>query len=117
MYSFFQKLIDQGFALVYIDDILLLAHKKTHMLDLTEQLHQICRSKNPEIAPEKLFHILLTFNFLGHEICNNIIEPISSKVDGIHKLKAPTSKTESMRFIGSMNFYSKFINKLLLTFL
>ena len=25
---FFQKLIDQGFALVYIDDILLLAHEK-----------------------------------------------------------------------------------------
>ena len=28
MYSFFQKLIDQGFAIVYIDDILLLAHTK-----------------------------------------------------------------------------------------
>ena len=26
---FFQKLTDQGFALVYIDDILLLAHTKT----------------------------------------------------------------------------------------
>ena len=28
MYSFFQKLIDQGFALVYIDDILLLGLTK-----------------------------------------------------------------------------------------
>ena len=28
MYSFFQKLIDQGFALVYKDDILLLALQK-----------------------------------------------------------------------------------------
>ena len=42
----FQELIDQGFALVYIDDILLLAHTKTahtktHMLDLIKQLHQI----------------------------------------------------------------------------
>ena len=62
MYSFFQKLIDQGFALVYIDDILLLAHTKTHMLDLIEQLHRICHSNNLKIAPEKSIYILLTAN-------------------------------------------------------
>ena len=112
MYSFFQKLIDQGFALVYIDDILLLAHTKPHMLTLIEQLHQICQTNNLKIAPEKSFYILLTVKFLGHEIGNNTIKPISSKVDALHKLKTPTSKTELMRFIGSMNFYSKFINKL-----
>ena len=89
MYSFFQKLIDQCFALVYIDDNLLHAH--THMLDLTEQLHQICHSNNLKIAPEKSFYILLTVKFLGHEIGHNTIKPISSKVDGIHKLKTPTS--------------------------
>ena len=112
MYSFFQKLIDQGFALVYIDDILLLAHTKPHMLTLIEQLHQICQTNNLKIAPEKSFYILLTVKFLGHEIGNNTIKPVSSKVDALHKLKTPTSKTELMRFIGSMNFYSKFINKL-----
>ena len=112
MYSFFQKLIDQGFALVYIDDILLLAHTKSNMLNLIEQLHQICQTNNLKIAPGKSFYILLTVKFLGHEIGNNTIKPISSKVDAIHQLKTPTSKTELMRFIGSMNFYSKFINKL-----
>ena len=30
----------------------------------------------------------------------------------MHKLKTSTSKTELMRFIGSMNFYTKFITKL-----
>ena len=112
LYSFFQKLIDQGFALVYIDDILLLAHTKPHMLNLIEQLHQICQTNNLKIAPEKSFYILLTVKFLGHEIGNNTIKPISSKIDAIHQIKTPTSKTELMRFIGSMNFYSKFINKL-----
>ena len=112
MYSFFQKLIDQGFALVYIDDILLLANSKSHMLNLIEQLHQICQINNLKTAPEKSYYILLTVKFLGHEIGNNTIKPISSKVDAIHQLKTPTSKTELMRFIGSRNFYSKFINKL-----
>ena len=66
------------------------------MLDLIEQLHQIRHSKNLEVAPEKSFYVLLTVKFLGHEIGNNAIKPISSKVDGIHKLKSPTSKTEMM---------------------
>ena len=62
------------------------------MLDLFEQLHQICYSNNLKIAPEKSLYILLTVKFLGHEIGNNTIKPISSKVDGIHKLKTPISK-------------------------
>ena len=112
MYSFFQKLSDQGFPLVYIDDILLLAHTKTHMLDLIEPLHQICSSNYLKIAPENSFCILLTVKILRHEIRINTVKPISSKVDGIHKVKTLTSKTELMRFLGSRNFYSKFINKL-----
>ena len=82
------------------------------MLDLIEQLHQICHSNNLKIAPEKSFYILLTVNSLGHEIGHNTIKPISSNVNGIHKLKTPTSKTELMRFIQSLISYSNFINKL-----
>ena len=33
-------------------------------------------------------------------------------MNGIHKLKTPSSKRELMRFIGSMNFFSKFIQNL-----
>ena len=112
MYSFFQELIDQGFALVYIDDILLLSHSKSHMLQLIEQLHQICTKQNLKIAPEKSFFMLLTVKFLGHEIGNQTIKPIYSKVDAIHNLKTPQNKRELMRFVGSMNFYSKFIHNL-----
>ena len=82
------------------------------MLHLFEQLHQICQTNILKIAPEKSFYILLTVKVLGHEIGNNTIKPISSKVDAIHQLKTPTSKTALLRFIGSMNFYSKFINNL-----
>ena len=109
---FFQKLIDQGFALVYIDNILLLAHIKIHMLDLIEQLHQISSSNILKISPEKSFCYLLTVKFLGLAIGNKTIKPISSKFDGIHKLETPTSRTELMRFIGSLKFYSNFMNKL-----
>ena len=70
MYSFFQEIFHRGLALVYFDDILLLAHTKTHMLDLIEQLHQRCSSNNLKIALEKSFHFQLTVKLLGHEIGN-----------------------------------------------
>ena len=115
-FFFEKKTFDQGFALVYIDDILLLAHTKNHMLDSMEQLHQTCSSNNLKLAPENSFFILLTVNFLGHEIGNYTIKPMSSKVDGLHKLRTPTSKTELMHFIGSKTFCSKFMYKLHILF-
>ena len=47
---FFKKLIDQGFAFVYTDDIRLLAQTESHLLALIEQQHQICSSSNLKIA-------------------------------------------------------------------
>ena len=41
MSTFFKTLIEQGFALVYIDDILLLSDSKEHKFQLIEQLHII----------------------------------------------------------------------------
>ena len=38
MSTFFKTLIEQSFALVYIDDILLLSDTKEHMFQLIEQL-------------------------------------------------------------------------------
>ena len=108
MNSFFQKFIDQG--LFYMDDILILAHIKTHKLDLTEQLHQICSSSTLKNAPEKPFYILLTVTIFGHGKIT--VKLIQHQFDGLHKLSTPTSKTELIRFIGPMNFYSNFIHKL-----
>ena len=45
MSTFFKTRIEQGFALVYIDDILLLSDSKEHMFQLIEQLH-IFNTKN-----------------------------------------------------------------------
>ena len=43
MSTFFKTLIEQSFALVYIDDILLLSDSKEHMFQLIEQLHIISK--------------------------------------------------------------------------
>ena len=82
--SYSLLLVEQGFALVYIDDILLLSNSKEHMFQLIEQLHLKSTKHNLKIAPEKSFFMLLKVKFLGHEVCFNTIKPIHSKVDVIH---------------------------------
>ena len=51
MSTFFKTLIEQVFALVYIDDILLLSDSKEHMFQLIEQLHIISTKNNLKLEP------------------------------------------------------------------
>ena len=49
--------------------------------------------------------------FLGHEIGNNTIKPIPSKIEVIKRIPSPKEKKDVMHFLGSVNFYSTFIEK------
>ena len=80
MSTFFKTPIEQRFALVYIDDILLLSDSKEHIFQLIEQLHVISTKNNLKLAPEKSFFLLLKVKFLGHEIGYKTIKPIHSKL-------------------------------------
>ena len=108
----FRTLIEQGFALVYIDEILFSSDSKEHMFQLMEQLHIISTKNNLKLAPEKTFFMLPKVKFLGHGIGYNIIKPIHSKNAAIHKIPSPTGKVALMSFIAALNFYTKFIEKL-----
>ena len=55
MSSFFKTPLEQCFALVYNDDILLLSNSKEHMFQPFEQLHLISTKHNLKLAPEKSF--------------------------------------------------------------
>ena len=54
--------------------------------------------------------MLLKVKFLGHEYCYNTIKP--SKIAAIHKIPSPTGKVALMSFIGALNLYTNFIEKL-----
>ena len=116
MSTFFKTLIEQGFALVYIDDILFLSDSKEHMFQFIEQLDIISTKNNLKLAPEKSFFMLLKVKFLGHEIGYNTIKPIHLKLAAIHKIPSPTGKVALMSFIGALNFYTKLIEKLHINF-
>ena len=69
--------------------------------------------KTSKISSRKTsFFMLLTVKCLGHENVSKTIEPNQPKIAAIRKILSPTAKIELMRFIGSTNFHSKFIEKL-----
>ena len=93
MSTCFRPLIDKRSALVYIDDILLLADEKQEMFEFTKELHIIANRENLKLAPEKSFYMLLKVKFLGHEIGNNTINPIPSKIEAIKNNSQEKRKT------------------------
>ena len=79
MSSFFRTLIDQCFALVYIDDILHLSNSKEDMFKLVEHIHIVSEKHNLKLAPKKSFFSKFLFftlkvKFLGREIGYNTIK-------------------------------------------
>ena len=56
--------------------------------------------------------MLLKVKFLRHEIDYNTIKPIQSKIAAILKIPSPMGKVALMSFIGAVNFYTQFLDKL-----
>ena len=82
------------------------------MFELIKKLHKIATKENLKLAPEKSFYMLLKVKFLGHEIGNNTIKLILLKIEANKKIPSTKDKKDVMQFSGSVNFYSKFIEKL-----
>ena len=100
MSTFVQSLIDKRSALVYIDDILLLADEKQEMFELIKELHKIAIKENLKLEPEKSFYMFPKVNFLGDEIGNTTIKPIPSKIEAIKRIPSPKEKKDVIHFLG-----------------
>ena len=81
------------------------------MFELIAEIHKIATKENLKLAPEKSFYMLLKLKFLGHEEGNSTIKPTPSKVEAIKRIPLKERK-DVMQFLGSVNFSSKFIEKL-----
>ena len=107
MSTFFRPLIDKRSALVYIDDILLLADEKREMFELIKELHKIASRENLKPAPEKSIHMLPKVKFLGHVIGNNTIKPIPSKIEAIKTNPITKRKERCYSIFRQCNFLFK----------
>ena len=90
MSTFFRPLIDKRSALVYIDDILLLADEKQEMFELIKELQNIATKEILKLAPEKSFYMFPKVKFFGHEIG-------TTQLNQSHQKLKPTKKSHHLK--------------------
>ena len=69
-----------------------MSKSKPYMLQLIEVHHDIANKKNLKLVPEKTFFLLVTVNYLDHEIGFITIKLTQSKISAIQILPPPTTK-------------------------
>ena len=100
---------DLDFVLTYLDDILVLSHSvEEHHEHLRIVLSRL--KQENIIAKEKKCHFLQTeVEFLGYTISANSIRPVEEKCATIRRIHACTTVKAAQRFLGTINYYRRFI--------
>lgn len=113
--AFFQRIMDstlrtcRNFARCYIDDIIV--HSKSfedHLVHLRTTFTRV-REKGVRLHPKKMKIAMPSVAYLGHEIVPNGTATQKAKIDAIVRMPAPKDVTELRAFIGSVDYYRKFI--------
>ena len=109
---FFNDLIRQEITLGNIDVIQFMSSYEPRNLQLIKQLVVLANKENPTLVFKKRFFMLLALIYLGHEIASKTVKSVQSENAALKNYGSPTTEIELMRFIGSMKFFPKFIDKL-----
>jgi hypothetical protein len=70
---------------------------------------KICQSKNLSLSLKKLHIFLKQFEFIGIDVCPNGNQPAMSKHQLLHHWLLPIIVCNVAKFVGFMQFYSRFI--------
>ena len=82
MSSIFKPLIRKNKIITYLDVVFIQDTTPVEMLKTLTQYHTMLKNENLKAAPDKSFFFLDSVKFHGHQIQNNHIYPLKSKIDG-----------------------------------
>ena len=111
--GYFQDIMNQltsdltGVA-VYLDDILISSTTAEDHLNNLRQLLKRLNDKGLRCRIEKCVFAEDSVTYLGHTISRNGISK-SPKADAVTKMPAPSNVTQLRSFLGSVQFYNKFL--------
>ena len=115
--SIFQRtmenlLQDLPHVCIYIDDILVTGEtEEDHLRNLEEVLTRL-ETANVRLKRNKCHFMLPSVEYLGHRISAQGLQPSIEKVQAINKAPAPMNVSQLKSFLGSLNYYCKFLPNL-----
>ena len=106
------KIILEGledFSDAFIDDVIIFSDSFHEHLDHLKQVLLSFRKANVTAKPSKTLLGFRELEFLAHKVGNGAVHPTEEKIDAINRIVPPTTKKQVRSFIGTMNFYRRFI--------
>lgn len=112
--ALFQKMMDKVLTglpqtAAFIDDIIIAGKTPQEHMTLLQEVFRRLKHMNIRIKKAKCRFMATEITYLGHKIDEHGIHPTEEHIEAIRKMPAPTNKKELRFFLGSMNFYSRFI--------
>jgi len=110
----FQRFINDvlrglDFVFAYIDDVLIASRDEVEHVRHVRAVLERFQRYGVAISPAKCVFATDSMSFLGHVIDKDVCRPNAERVTAIHEWTLPNTKKELQRFLGSINFYHRFI--------
>ncbi|GBE79419.1 hypothetical protein SCP_0206170 [Sparassis crispa] len=107
MNALFEDIIDEGWIVIYMDDILIFSNDLEEHHIRTRHVLQRLKDNDLSLKPEKCFFDVKEVEFLGMIIRENYIGMDPIKLKGIAEWPEPSTVKGVRSFLGFGNFYRK----------
>jgi hypothetical protein len=97
------------FVLIYLDDITVFSYSHEDHLQHLRKTFLKCRKYGISLNPKKSHFALREGKLLGHIVSADGVKIDPARVEAIQKLSLPRSKKDIQSFLGTINFFRRFI--------
>lgn len=113
----FQRLMDGVLrdvphVFVYLDDILVASETPEAHREHLRQVFRLLSDNGLVVNRTKCVFGVEELEFLAHRVTSAGISPLPSRVEAIKNFPVPDSKLSLQRFLGMINYYHRFLQKL-----
>ena len=105
MDDIFSDMLDEGWLVIYMDDILIFSKDAATHRERTRRVLQCLQENDLYLKPEKCTFEVTETEYLGLIICPDVVAMDPAKLKTILDWPAPTSVKGVRSFLGFGNFY------------